>query len=79
MPRMPRYFFNVHHARSHLDTEGAEFPDLSAAFREATRTTGEVLRYRDTALAPGQDWRLEVTDEFENVIYVIRVNAEQPG
>jgi hypothetical protein len=76
---MPRYFFNLHHARSNIDSEGEEFSDLRAAFREATRTTGEVLRDLDTELAPGQDWRLEVTDEFGNVIYVIRVNAEQPG
>jgi hypothetical protein len=76
---MPRYFFNVYHARSNVDSEGEEFPDMRAAFREATRTAGEVLRDLDTALTPGQDWRLEVTDEFKKVIYVIRVNTEQPS
>jgi hypothetical protein len=29
-------------------------------------------------LVPGREWRLEVTDEFRNPLYVIHVSAEKP-
>jgi len=74
---MPRYFFNIHHERSNIDPEGDELPDGHAAWREASRAAGEILR--DCELTPGREWRLEVTDEFKSLIYVIRLNAERFG
>lgn len=29
-------------------------------------------------LAPGRDWRMEVTDEFQNTLYVLHIHAEKP-
>jgi hypothetical protein len=75
---MPRYFFNVHHDRSSIDTVGEELPDKHVAWREATRVAGDTIRDLDGNLQPGQEWRLEVTDEFANPLYVIHVSAEQP-
>ena len=75
---MPRYFFNVHHGSASIDTVGKELPDKNAAWKEATIETGETISAIDGRLQPGQEWRLEVTDEFANPLYVIHVSAEQP-
>ncbi|WLB24272.1 hypothetical protein [Bradyrhizobium japonicum] len=29
-------------------------------------------------LVPGRDWRMEVTDEFQNTLYVLLVQAQKP-
>jgi hypothetical protein len=75
---MPRYFFNVYHDRPVLDHEGEELPDRHAAWKEATVTAGRMMQEIDGKLQPGREWRLEVTDEFANPLYVIHVNAETP-
>jgi hypothetical protein len=75
---MPRYFFNIFHDRDHEDLEGEELPDSHAAWAEATETAGGILRDLDGKLQPGQEWRLEVTDEFRNPLYVLRICAEKP-
>ena len=72
---MPRYFFHVHHERAELDQVGEEFPDQHAAWKEATITAGQMLQSLDGKLQPGIDWRMEVTDEFANPLYVILVSA----
>ena len=74
---MARYFFNVYHERVELDEEGEELPDVQAAWREATVTAGQIIQDLDGGLSPGQDWRLEVTDEFANPLYVIYVSANR--
>ena len=33
----------------------------------------------DGKLQPGRDWRMEVTDEFANALYVINVSANTPS
>ncbi len=74
---MPRYFFNVHDESSNLDTEGKELPNNEAAWREATIVAGELFRNIDGKFRPGQEWRLEVTDERRNPLYIIRLYAEE--
>jgi hypothetical protein len=67
---MPRFFFNVYHERAELDEEGEE--------REATVTAGQIIQDLDGRLRPGgKDWRMEVTDESANPIYVIHVHADK--
>jgi hypothetical protein len=73
---MPRYHFNIFHDRTHLDEEGEELPDKHAAWIEATRTAGEIIKDIDGELRPGHDWRMEVTDEFKNPLWEIHVKAE---
>jgi hypothetical protein len=75
---MPRYFFNVHHELASIDAVGKELPDRHAAWKEATVAAGETIRGLDGSLRPGREWRLEVTDEFANPLYVLHVSAEQP-
>ncbi|HLX16004.1 MAG TPA: hypothetical protein VKS24_12455 [Bradyrhizobium sp.] len=74
---MPRYFFNVFHERPEWDSVGEELPDRQAAWKEATVAAGQLLQNLDGKLQPGQDWQMEVTDEFANPIYVIHVSAKR--
>jgi hypothetical protein len=74
---MPRYFFNVFDGRNQVDSDGEELPDKHAAWAEATATAGAILRDMDGRLKPGSTWRMEVTDEFRNPLYVIHIHAEQ--
>jgi hypothetical protein len=73
---MPRYFFNVYHERSEPDEVGEVLPDRQAAWKEATITAGQILQSLDGKLQPGCDWRMEVTDESSNALYVISVSAK---
>jgi hypothetical protein len=74
---MPRYFFNVYHDSAEMDEEGEELPDAQAAWREATVTAGQIIQDLDGKLRPGQQWRLEVTDELADPLYVIHISAER--
>ena len=73
---MPHYFFNTFDGRDFVYSEGEELADKHAAWAEATRTAGEILRDLDGRLKVGSTWRLEVTDQFRNPIFVIHVHAE---
>jgi hypothetical protein len=75
---MPRYFFHVTHEGTQIDAEGEELPDRHAAWQEATITAGQMLQDIDGKLVPGREWRMEVTDEFQNTLYVLHINAEKP-
>lgn len=75
---MPRYFFHIIHERTEIDYVGEELPDKHAAWKEATVTAGQMLQGIDGKLKPGRDWRMEVTDEFQNTLYVLHIQAERP-
>jgi hypothetical protein len=74
---MPKYYFNVYHGTPSMDQEGEDLPDKHAAWKEATTMAGDILRDLDGRFTPGQDWRLEVTDERGMPIYAIVVHAHQ--
>jgi hypothetical protein len=73
---MPRYFFHVTHERHEPDRVGEELPDKHAAWHEATVTAGQILQGLDGKLTPNHEWRMEVTDEFQNTLYVLHIHAE---
>jgi len=74
---VPRYYFNVIHGQDRQpDRNGEELPDKHAAWAEATKVAGEIIKDIDGKLQPGQPWRLEVTDEFSGPLWEIRVAAE---
>ena len=75
---MPRYFFHIHHDRIERDDVGEELADKHAAWQEATITAGQILQGIDGKLTPDREWRMEVTDEFQNTLYVLHINAEKP-
>jgi hypothetical protein len=70
---MPVFFFNINHTHRDLDEYSLELPDNEAAWREATMTAGELLKEVDGKFRPGQDWVLEVTDDNQKPVYVIRI------
>jgi hypothetical protein len=74
---VPKFFFNVRYDGDRQDTEGEELPDADAAWREATIVAGEVFKDIDGRFRPGQELRLQVTDEQRKPLYVIRVTAEK--
>jgi hypothetical protein len=77
---MPKYFFNIYHDRIMIDDKGEELPDKRSAWKEATVTTGQMIQSMNGQLSPGgTEWRMEVTDEFANPLYVVRVIAEAPS
>jgi hypothetical protein len=73
---MPRYFFNIHHDRLIEDADGLELDNKALAWEAATRSAGDHIKELAGQLRPGRDWRMEVTDEFANPIFEIRVKAE---
>jgi hypothetical protein len=73
---MPRYFFHVYHDRAELDFAGEELPDKHAAWHEATVMAGQTLQSLDGKLTPDKEWRMEVTDEFANPLYVLHINGK---
>jgi hypothetical protein len=72
---MPRYYFNVYHDGPERDEVGSELQDRKAACREATIAAGQIIHSLEDKLKPGCDWRLEVTDEFAEPLYLITVSA----
>ncbi|MGY4314955.1 DUF6894 family protein [Bradyrhizobium sp. JR3.5] len=54
-----------------------DLPDSDAAWKEATITAGKFLQDLDGTLKPGQEWRMEVTDEAGNLIWVLRLSPER--
>jgi hypothetical protein len=66
-------FFHVYHDLPELDYEGEELPDKHAAWKEATVMAGQTLQGIDGKLKPGREWRMEVTDEFANPLYVLPI------
>jgi hypothetical protein len=75
---MPRYFFHVHHDVHRPDLEGEELPDKHAAWKEATVMAGQILQGIDGKLRPDHDWRMEITDEFANPLFILHIRAETP-
>jgi len=75
---MPRYFFHVYHEQAEIDHEGEELPDEHTAWKEATVMAGQTLQSLDGKLKPGLEWRMEVTDEFANALYVLHIHAVKP-
>ncbi|MBD2749565.1 hypothetical protein IC232_23065 [Microvirga sp. BT688] len=74
---MPRYFFHVNDGSSVRDSEGTELPDIYAAQDQAIRTSGEILRDMGAEFWNGTEWKLKVTDESDQVLFVLRFSAEE--
>jgi len=74
---MPRYYFHISHERSEPDHHGMELPDKHHAWEEATIRAGKTLQGLDGKLKPGHEWRMDVTDEFANPLYVLHISAEK--
>ncbi len=73
---MPRFFFNIHDGASLPDTEGVVLHDIQAARAQAIRTSGELLCDIDPRSWDGDRWRMEVSDRWDHILFVMRFSAE---
>ena len=73
-----RYFFNEMDGEYRPDYEGQEIATLKEARLEAVRYAGEVMRDHPTLVWTGQDFRIEVTDADQLLLFtviIVGVNA----
>jgi hypothetical protein len=66
------HFKTSHGTVSHDDPEGMELKDLRAAWKEATRATGEILKLIDGSLEPDREWRMDVTNDTGQALFSLR-------
>lgn len=76
---MPRYFFHVHDSADIPDDGGTELADRNAAWGEAIRAGGEMLKDLDGRFNPASEWRMEVSDEAGNPVFTLRFSATDHG
>jgi hypothetical protein len=77
---MARYFFNQYDGLFKPDDSGLEFATIDHARVEAVRYAGEVLRDHPTLVWTGEDFRVEVTDAKQLVLFtVIVVGIDAPA
>ena len=68
---MPRYYFDIRDGVCAPDPDGLDLPDTQAAWSEAVRTCGAMLKDIDGQLPQGE-WRMEVTDESRQPVFTLR-------
>lgn len=76
---MPLYYFVT--SRNNVPVElpdGIDLPNAEAAWEEATRAAGEILRDIDGSLSPGTELTIEIQDGARKAIRILRVTAEAP-
>jgi hypothetical protein len=72
---MPRYHFHVKDGQDYQDLQGTVLDDLAAARREALRFTGALLGDAVNQFWDGVDWRMTVTDEANETLFVLTFGA----
>jgi coenzyme F420-reducing hydrogenase alpha subunit len=68
-----RYFFNLARAAYDPDVEGVEFATPAEARAEAVRYAGEMIRDHPTMIWAGEDFRVEVTDANQLILFTVIV------
>ncbi|HEX8420593.1 MAG TPA: hypothetical protein VF638_11345 [Sphingomonas sp.] len=79
---MPRYFFHSADHQRDRDTTGVELADHAAARIEAVRFAGCVLTDEPRVLEEGDQFRIEVTDEAQHLLFTVvtlTINAPVVG
>lgn len=66
---MPRYKFHVYDGRSDVRPDEEDLPDADAARREGIRRAAATLVLDAHILRPDTEWRLEVKDARDLVLY----------
>jgi hypothetical protein len=75
---MPRFYFVIQHDHQALEpVTGIELPDMNAAWSEATRATGEIVRDLDGGLKVGTEWSIQIQDEQRKPLRTIKVISER--
>lgn len=68
---MPRYFFHSADGTRDRDTDGTELPDQAAARKEGIKYAGLVMAEQPDSLWDGRDFRVEVADEAQQLLFTI--------
>jgi hypothetical protein len=68
-----RYFFNLAGAVYDPDNQGVEFGTAADARAEAVKFAGELIRDHPTMVWAGEDFRVEVTDGNQTVLFTVIV------
>jgi hypothetical protein len=86
--RMPHYYFVAHYnnASTHpgdgIDStypgDGIDLPSAEAAWEEATKTAGEMLKDIDGELRAGAEWSIQILDASCKPIQTLRIVVETP-
>ena len=63
---MPKYHFIIAQDDV-IHRDGFELPDMNAAWHEATKTCGEMIRDLDGSLKPDSRWALTIQDRRANL------------
>jgi len=74
---MPLYFFHVIDGTSHRDESGTELPDIDTAQAQAIRLSAEILREMGARFWSGLEWKLEVSDEYGRILFLLSFSAEE--
>jgi hypothetical protein len=74
---MPLYYFNTIHEDQRNDRDDPiDLPDDKTAWSEAVAAFGEMLKEIDGSLKPNIEWRLDVKDGAQKLIYSLRLTPE---
>lgn len=77
---MPRYFFHTADGSRDLDREGIDCADDGAARKQAIRYAGEVMRDEPQVLWDDHDFRVEVMNEAEDLLFtVVMISIDAPA
>ncbi|MET0429691.1 MAG: hypothetical protein ABW026_14495 [Microvirga sp.] len=74
---MPRYFFHVIDGTSSRDETGTDLPDIYTAQAQAIRLSAEILREMGAKFWNGTEWKLEVADDHDRILFVLHFSAEE--
>ncbi|MBB3903258.1 DUF6894 family protein [Methylobacterium brachythecii] len=69
--------FHIYVGFTARDPNGTELPDYAAARRTALRMAGELIVEECREVKLGEEWRLEVTDEADLVLFRIDFNITE--
>jgi len=74
---MPIFFFCVRHGEGAcVSTDGAEFPDHNAAWKEMTGVCGDMIADISRKFPENAEWQMELLDETRRPVFRIRLISE---
>lgn len=72
---MPVFFFSVRQGE-YVDSDGTEFADHNAAWKEMTGVCGAMIADISRQLSENAEWQMELLDESKKPLSRIRLVAE---
>ena len=78
---MPRYHFHSADGSRERDRDGTDLPDETTARMEAIKYAGEVLQHSPEGLWERGQWRVEVTNDDNALLFTVitlAVDAPKP-